>query len=157
VDTSLVEAFLLHSRSYNHGLDHFIVATQRSMYNTKQEGRWAFQIHVNFHDVAHNHLFALRHLQTHLITALSLDPLASDALFSRPCPSIRASFPLKNFGLLVRQTLLSSKSPFYTVLGSSSRESNESLNLWQPLKAYTKPLCPAVYLILLAGFWIPQV
>ena len=96
MNTSLVEAFLLHSRSYNHGLDHFIVATQRSMYNTKQEGRWAFQIDVNFH-VAHNHLFALRHLQTHLITALSLDLLASAALFSRPCPSIRASFPLKSF------------------------------------------------------------
>ena len=72
MDTSLVGTLLLHSRSYNYGLDHFIVATQRSMYKTKQEGRWAFQIHVNFHNVVHNHLFTLHHLQSHLITALLL-------------------------------------------------------------------------------------
>ena len=67
-----------------------------------------------------------------------VDPLALDAPFSHPCPSIRASFPPKSFGLLVPQTLLPSKSPFYSprkLLTSfeevNVRRLNERLNLRQ--------------------------
>lgn len=70
--------------------------------------------------------------------SFAVDPLASDAPFSHPCPSIRASFPPESFGLLVLQTLLSSKSPFYSprkLLTSleevNVRRLNERLNMRQ--------------------------
>jgi hypothetical protein len=134
-DKTLVRALLLQGRSYM-DFDHFIVATQRSMYNTKQEGRWAFQIHVLniqtsqllaakliFHNVIQSFYCPPPFSKPSNHYSFAINPLASGALFSCPCLSFRASFPLKGFGLLAPQTLPPSKKPSYVVLKSSPRAS----------------------------------
>jgi hypothetical protein len=127
------------------------------MYNTKQEGRWAFQIHVL--NIQTSQLLAAKLIFHNVIQSFycppplskpsnhysfAINPLASGALFSCPCLSFRASFPLKGFGLLAPQTLPPSKKPSYVVLKSSSRasESQHQEVKWKfQLAAATESWC----------------